>query len=366
MRHSEVKISAMKVFLIQVSVLLLFALPVACQEATSVPIPELARRAESGDAQAQFQLGRAYEDGKGVAQDDARATELFRKSADQGNAQAQNSLGVMYALGRGVQQDKEEAVRWYKKAAKQGLGEGIYNVAISYYNGEGVNADMVAAYAWMTLAQSKGDPQAAEAAKRIGDEMKNELAVGKFQLALMYESGTDIPPNLAQAMELYRQVAAEDPAFRYGAAQFKLCQIYGNGEGVAQDYAQARSWCKLAAKRGNSSAFIALGKTSEQGLGGPIDLREAADWYQNAAIADVREGFMLSGELKLKSGSHDDQKAAYYWFFLAQKWKIPGADAKLQQASTGLTDKEIIEQQKKATQWLRESRNERMQKIKLH
>jgi TPR repeat protein len=170
----------MKVSLVWLSVLLVFAAPAPCQSAT--PSAELTQHAQSGDAQAQFELGRAYEEGKGVQQDDERAVEWFRKSADQKYAQAQNSLGVMYALGRGVQQDKEEAVRWYKKAAKQGLAEGIYNVAISYYNGEGVGADMVAAYAWMTLAQSKGDPQAAEAVKRIGGEMKNEPAVGKFQL----------------------------------------------------------------------------------------------------------------------------------------------------------------------------------------
>jgi TPR repeat protein len=63
---------------------------------------EIRQHAESGDAQAQFELGRSYEDGNGTEQDDARAVEWFRKSAEQGNAQAQNSMGVMYALGRGV------------------------------------------------------------------------------------------------------------------------------------------------------------------------------------------------------------------------------------------------------------------------
>jgi uncharacterized protein len=82
---------------------------------------ELLKRAEAADTQAQFELGRAYEDGKGVPQDDERAVEWFRKSAEHGNAQAQNSLGVMYAQGRGVQRDRAEAVRWYRKAAKQGL-----------------------------------------------------------------------------------------------------------------------------------------------------------------------------------------------------------------------------------------------------
>lgn len=356
----------MKASVILISGLLFFAVAAACQDGAPVPISELVQHAESGDAKAQFELGRAYEDGKGTPQDDEHAVEWFRKSAEQGNAQAQNSLGVMYALGRGIQRDKEEAVRWYKKAAKQGLAEALYNVAISYYNGEGVEEDISAAYAWMMLAQSKGDPQAAEAVKRIAGELRAGLSVSKFQLARMYETGEEIPQDPARAIDLYRQIAADDHDFRNGIAQFRLCQMYGNGTGMAKDFAQAKSWCKQAAKQGNASAYLVLGVAAERGLGGPINLKEASDWYEDAAIADASAGFMLSGELKLKSGSHDDQKTAYYWFFLAQKYKISGSEAKLQQASIGLTDKEISEEQKKATQWLRESRNARMSKLKLH
>ena len=356
----------MKLLQTHISALLLLIMPAYCQTATPIPVPELTHQAQSGDAQAQFELGRAYEDGKGVAQDDAQAVEWFRKSAEQGNAQAQNSLGVMYALGRGVQHDKEEAVRWYKKAAKQGMAGALYNVAISYYNGEGVGEDITAAYAWMTLAESKGDPQAAEALKRMAGELRAGLSVSKFQLARMYETGEEIPQDPARAIDLYRQIAAGDRDFRNGAAQFRLCQMYANGEGVAKDFAQAKSWCRLAAKQGNSSAYLVLGVAAERGLGGPINLKEASDWYEDAAIADASAGFMLSGELKLKSGSHDDQKTAYFWFFLAQKYKISGSDAKLQQASIGLTDKEIAEQQKKATKWLHELRNDKMSKLKLH
>lgn len=356
----------MRAIHVLISVFLLSAMSAICQTTGTPPISELAQHAESGDAQAQFELGRAYEDGKGVAQDDEQAVQLFRKSADQGNARAQNALGVMYALGRGVQRDKEEAVRWYKKAAKQGLAEALYNVAISYYNGEGVGEDISAAYAWMMLAQSKGDPQAAEAVKRIAGELRAGLSVSKFQLARMYETGEEIPQDPARAIDLYRQIAGDDHNFRNGIAQFRLCQMYDNGIGVAKGFAQAKSWCRQAAKQGNASAYLVLGVAAERGLGGPINLKEASDWYEDAAIANVYAGFMLSGELKLKSGSHDDQKTAYYWFFLAQKYKISGSEAKLQQASIGLTDKEIFEEQKKATQWLLESHNARMSKLKLH
>src|SRR5579864_4839753 len=99
---------------------------------------DLVKKADAGDAEAQFELGQAYEDGTGMLQDDGLAAKWYRKSAGQGNAKAENSLGVLYRLGRGVPQDKEEAFRWYQKAAQQGQPDADFNVAISYYNGDGV------------------------------------------------------------------------------------------------------------------------------------------------------------------------------------------------------------------------------------
>jgi len=42
------------------------------------------------------------------------------KKAEQGNAFAQYNLGWMYANGQGVTQDYKQAVGWYTKAAGQG------------------------------------------------------------------------------------------------------------------------------------------------------------------------------------------------------------------------------------------------------
>ncbi len=66
-----------------------------------------------------------YDDGRGVAQDDAEAVLLYRLAADQGHAEAQYNLGVMYDDGRDVAQDDAEAVRLYRLAADQG-----YDLAI--------------------------------------------------------------------------------------------------------------------------------------------------------------------------------------------------------------------------------------------
>jgi TPR repeat protein len=79
------------------------------------------RRAEKGDAKAQFVLGLKYENGKGVPQDYAEAAKWYRKAAEQGYAEAQFNLGAMYDEGRGVHQDYAEAAKWYRKAKDQGV-----------------------------------------------------------------------------------------------------------------------------------------------------------------------------------------------------------------------------------------------------
>jgi uncharacterized protein len=353
----------MKALLLHYFAIVLFSGLAVGQTATKPSVPEMVQRAESGEAKAQFELGRAYEDGKGMPQDDDRASEWFRKAADQGNAQAQNSLGVMYALGRSVQRDREEAVRWYKKAAKQGLPEAIYNVAISYYNGEGVGEDMVAASAWMMVAQRKGDAQAAEALQHMSEQLHNRLDNSKFTLARLYEKGDEIPQDMPAAVALYIESAGQnhqDSSYA-SPAQYKLCQLYIAGNGVPQDYAQARSWCK---KSGVAFAYVVLARLAEKGIGQENDLHEALELYKRAGVREVPDGYMEAGRMEMEIGSHDEQKKAYFWFYHALKRKVPGAEGKVQEAAAHLSNKEISEQQSREALWQRMGVTQREQDLK--
>ena len=49
----------------------------------------------------------------------------FRKAAEHGYAKAQFRLGRMYENGQGVPQDDVEALKWYRKAAEKGDAEAI-------------------------------------------------------------------------------------------------------------------------------------------------------------------------------------------------------------------------------------------------
>ena len=77
-------------------------------------------RAEAGNAEAQFDLGKLYAKGNGVPKDDALAVAWFRKAAEQGHARSQGNLGLAYRDGRGVTRDDVQAVVWFRKAADQG------------------------------------------------------------------------------------------------------------------------------------------------------------------------------------------------------------------------------------------------------
>ncbi len=49
-----------------------------------------------------------------------KALELLSKSANQGNAQAQFFVGKIYDKGYGVTENDRTAIKWYRKAAKKG------------------------------------------------------------------------------------------------------------------------------------------------------------------------------------------------------------------------------------------------------
>ena len=108
--------------------------------------------AEKGDAEAQYQLGTLYAEGKGVEQNDATAMTWFQRSAEQGNAHAQYDVGASYAAGLGVAKNEAEAAKWFRRAADQGMPFAQLNLGLLYAGGHGLPQDNVEAMKWLELA----------------------------------------------------------------------------------------------------------------------------------------------------------------------------------------------------------------------
>jgi len=87
---------------------------------TPVDLAELKKDAEKGNSEAQYRLGIAHMNGKGVPKDPTKAFELFVKAASQGYSEAQFFLGLLYIKGDGVPKDENKAIVWIHMAAAQG------------------------------------------------------------------------------------------------------------------------------------------------------------------------------------------------------------------------------------------------------
>ena len=75
--------------------------------------------AKKGFAQAQYNLGVLYLEGKGVKANLIKAKKLFEFAAEQGVVKAQNKLALMHVKGMGVVKDFNKAIKWWNLAAAQ-------------------------------------------------------------------------------------------------------------------------------------------------------------------------------------------------------------------------------------------------------
>ena len=135
------------------------------------------KAAEQGDANAQYNLGRAYQLGFGVPQDYTEAAKWTKEAAEQGKVAAQLLLGYAYSDGEGVPQDNNKAAKWFRLAAEQGLVAAQFNIGLAYYQGEGVPQDYVLAHMWFNLAAAREGSLGRNAAKNrdmIAKQMTRE------------------------------------------------------------------------------------------------------------------------------------------------------------------------------------------------
>ncbi|MGH6718551.1 MAG: caspase family protein [Alphaproteobacteria bacterium] len=115
------------------------------------------KAADGGHLAAMAGLGRSYQTGTGVAQDNALGAAWMRKAAEAGYLAAQYELGRAYESGLGVDQDGVEAMTWYEAAARAGNGDAQLRMADLLASGLLGATDPVAALTWYNLAMGRLD-----------------------------------------------------------------------------------------------------------------------------------------------------------------------------------------------------------------
>lgn len=288
------------------------------------------KRAEAGDAEAQFLVYQAYDEGAGVDKNETIAHEWLKKAADNGHATAQaiigfqeiikgnsevgveywekastggnlkamNDLAELYHDGSmGVPMNKPRALELFKKAADAGYPEAMVSLGVCYSKGDGVAQDDYEAFRWFTLAAEKGEQFAQKNLgicyrSGLGTVENKALAVQWFEkaaeqgniqakicLADMYANGEGVPVNYNKAESYYRDVIGAGEGDYYDDAIFNLALMYATKK---SDHYKAFPLWKQAAERGNTNAKYNLGLCYRNAWGTSKDDNQALYWWRQA------------------------------------------------------------------------------------
>ncbi len=219
----------------------------------------LTEKAESGDAQAQYDLAQVYFDGLLEQKaDEKTGVSWITRSAEAGNATAQYDLAVAYRLGHGVKPDTAQALNWYEKAADQGRDEARAFVCDAYTQSLTVKPDWPKALPYCKTAAEKGNVGA------------------QYAMGMAYLEGRGVTPDNVLALASLKKAADQGHA----AALTELGQIYTIGDLTPQDYTESLNLFKKAARRGDRQAVRLLAHQYEAGLGTSADIGRAARLYR--------------------------------------------------------------------------------------
>ena len=138
--------------------------------------------------------------------------------------------------------------------------------------------------------------------------------------------------NYTSALEHFRIAAING----HKGAQYKLGQMYAEGDGVVKNYDDALYWYKKAAERGDLDAQYALGNMYAKGEGVKKDLAAAARWFTSAANQGNADAQYTLGVMYLNGdGVTRDEAYALDWIkkaaesghvdanLLLQSWQFP-------------------------------------------
>ena len=196
-------------------------------------IDELRKAAESGDIEAQYELGTRLYYGNKCNVNNVEAVKWFRKAAEQGYTKAQYLLGQSLVLGMGCEKNKEEAEKWFRKAAEQGHAK-----ARDYLD-------------YLLMEQTPQDKnnnnyliyQLRKAAEEGDVEVQYELGARLYY-------GNKCNVNNEEAVKWFRKAAEQG----YTKAQYLLGQSFVLGMGCKKDEKEAIKWFRKAAEQGHIKA----------------------------------------------------------------------------------------------------------------
>lgn len=253
--------------------------------------------AEQGDAEAQYQVYNAYENGNGVEKNEALANEWCKKAADNGHIIAAALVGFHEMIfGK-----ETEAVKYWEVAAKGGHLKAATDLANLYLEG----SDDVPV-------------NKARAIELLNDAANSGFAEAQNSLGVCYMAGNGVPENPTEAVKWFEKAAAQDEEF--GMKNLAIC--LRNGNGTVTNKAKAAEWFEKAAAKGNIQSKSNLADMYADGEGVLVNYQRAETLYKEI-ISSGNETFyddaLFSLALLYATKTNDHYKAFPLWQEAAQR-----------------------------------------------
>lgn len=300
-------------------------------------LPIVRSAAESGNSEAQSDLGVMYQLGFGVAIDISTALKWYLKGAEQGDSSCMESVAQIYSgktKGSEKLKNSKKAEEWFRKAEKATVDKGnfdyeayytflldegrnkeafevlkrgakngqmlsLLDLANAYYWGEdywlgdfGVSQDFLKAGEWFEKAADAG---AAEAMMRMGE-------------FCLYAQG-NVQEDNDRAFQYLQNAVEKDDELPY--AHLLLGKCYYNGWGTSENISKAKEHFKKAANNDSAEAMYWLGIVyRDEGNG-----KEATKWLQKAGDNDFSDGLLALGYMYLNGNAVKQNYQRAYDFF---------------------------------------------------
>jgi len=288
-------------------------------EQNTIAISGLQQKANSGDAQAQFDLALRYIKGTDVEKNTALSFDWLNKAAENGHINAQFALALYYFLGVDSKQTQKLADRWAWKSVQGKDVDPALDLAISLaattVDKGFTKGNENLAYLWFKKAAEKNHPEAT-------------YWLGQCDL-----NGWGTENNDSLAFEYFKKAAEQ----KVKDAYYDLALCYYQGKGVEQSDVLAFEWLTKAVKTNNPKlssddfleACLLLGKMYQQGKGVEQNDEQAFNWFKKVAEDDkAAENHVAEAQYQLarfyesgKSVEKNIDLAAQYYLSASNKGK---------------------------------------------
>lgn len=220
-------------------------------------VEHLQKAVDKGHAEALYQLGKLYDEGKKVEPNRQKALELFRKAAESGSVDAQTTIGGFYLLNENkLLQDKDKGLFWLKKASEAGNPKACLGL-LRFYLSE-LNLSQRARREKAEKQKEEFDPRVLtkaekeimESAKSVASKIMmtdaDEEGIATMFFSYLYENGISVSSSRKKAIECAEFAATKE---NRGALTY-LALTYSDTKGNSLDYAKAvKYFKKILAKR---------------------------------------------------------------------------------------------------------------------